>query len=595
MKQFATAHCHPSSFDTASTPAAFVAREVELGSGAITCTDHGTLAGVHQVYTLGKKSGLIPVVGLEAFLRDDNCPILKKLGIEKTNTVPHGINRDEWFTRYPLGTYQEYCKYFHITMHFQDFQAYCTAVRLLSKADERAEKHGSERKPLFDWAAVEELAAQNVTATSSCLIGVVQRHLLDHNSPEGAKAYFQRMHHLFGKRFYVEVFPHVCSHNFMKKVFVTVGHPEKQEVIRFNFEKKLKTDAGEISAEGLADSFEEGAGKHNQLLEVSHYKKWTPYETPHNILAVKKQEGFIQNECRPFAPDGDVQWGCNRFVMGLARKYNVPILIGDDSHFAHPDEKVVQDIRLSQSGGSFKFYGSYHRQSSEEAYAYFKSRHGISEAEFEKWIDNSQEWASSFKGFKFETKPELPTKFFPSDSLAHTRRLIDRHGRLPKDRKYYDRLKAELDMLHRNGSIDLLPYFHIDEEVCRLYANQGWLTGPGRGSAAGLLLSYLLGITHVDPLKYGLSMERFLTDTRIKSGKMPDIDQDLPDRDPLVGWHVPVIEFEAADGTKHVVPETMRFETDLGPLTIAEALERGAELEPWWKARLESQSNSPQQ
>ena len=73
MKQFATCHCHPASLDSASTPEAMIAREVELGSGVITCTDHGTLAAAQKIYSLGKKSGLIPVIGLEAYFRDDDC------------------------------------------------------------------------------------------------------------------------------------------------------------------------------------------------------------------------------------------------------------------------------------------------------------------------------------------------------------------------------------------------------------------------------------------------------------------------------------------------------------------------------------------
>jgi DNA polymerase-3 subunit alpha len=67
-------------------------------------------------------------------------------------------------------------------------------------------------------------------------------------------------------------------------------------------------------------------------------------------------------------------------------------------------------------------------------------------------------------------------------------------------------------MLHKNGVIDLLPYFFVEEEVCSYYERElKMLTGPGRGSAAGLLLSYYLGITHVDPIRYGLSQDRFLT------------------------------------------------------------------------------------
>jgi hypothetical protein len=149
-----------------------------------------------------------------------------------------------------------------------------------------------------------------------------------------------------------------------------------------------------------------------------------------------------------------------------------------------------------------------------------------------------------------QDEPALPTKFYPTDTLRHTMGLIKKHGRMDwKNERTSSASKAEINLLHKNGTIDLLPYFFIDEEVCSLYEANGLLTGPGRGSAAGLLLTYLLGITHVDPLKFDLSMDRFITLDRIKTGKLPDIDQDLPNRDPLVDPGQRVAEASASATT----------------------------------------------
>jgi DNA polymerase III alpha subunit len=179
-------------------------------------------------------------------------------------------------------------------------------------------------------------------------------------------------------------------------------------------------------------------------------------------------------------------------------------------------------------------FDSYHRLSSEEAFAYFSAKNDVDEKTFEGWIDNAQGWASRFKNFDWKVSPSLPTKFYPTNTLQHTRKLIDKHGRMEwDDPRYTARLKQEIELIHKNGTIDLLPYFFTLEEVNEQYAKAKLLTGPGRGSAAGLLLSYLLNITHVDPLKYDLSVDRFLTIDRVRSGKLPDIDQDLPSRDLL--------------------------------------------------------------
>lgn len=516
-RNFATCHSHPQSLDSASTPEAFAKREVELDTGVITVTDHGSLAACRTVYDLAKKHKLIPVLGLEGYFRDDNCDIFYKANIPKNEK----------------GQYVDFFKYGHFCTHFLDQAAYECGVRLISKAP--IERHGSETKPLFDWKALEELSQYNVTFTTGCLIGMVQRHLLDNNDPQMAVKYFERLLHIFGKdRLFVEVFPHVCDRNWVKGVFLELQEGDKIVKLKFHDGKKLKTNEGEITAEDLSKIFLRKGNKHQDLCAVKDYNTWNE-RNPVRILSVRKVEDFIVNECRPWAPDGDVQRGCNEFVMRLSKKYNVPILIADDSHFAHADEKPVQDVRLMASGGSWRFANSYHRQSSQEAYDYFKNKLGVNEKTFEGWVDNSHQWASRFKDFKFVTAPSLPTKFYPEDTLKHTMDLIKKHGRMDWDNeRAVARLEEEIQLLHKNGTIDLLSYFFIDEEVCWEYSKRGLLTGPGRGSAAGVRLAYLLSITHADPFDFDLSLERFITMDRIASGALPDIDQDLPNRDLLV-------------------------------------------------------------
>jgi DNA polymerase III alpha subunit len=527
FKNFATPHCHVQSLDSASTPEAFAARELELETGVITVTDHGTLAACQRVYDLGHKKKLTPILGLEGYFRDDNCPILLGAGMRQNND----------------GKMVEHFKYGHFTTHFLDQDAFKVGIRLLSRAP--VERHGSESKPLFNWAMMEELAAANVTLTTGCLIGMVPRHILDRGDLETAKKYLDRLRAITRPgHLYVEAFPHVCSHNWVQGVFLTIQESEGSDPIKLRFYagKTLRTNAGEIKAADLAKEFKHKDNAHQTLLAVKDYHTWVE-RTPAKLLSVEHIEDFIQNECRPYAPEGDVQLGANKVMVEFANANGLPILISDDSHYAHTDEKVVQDVRLAQSG-SWRFYGSYHRQSSAEAWEYFHQRMGIDERTFGSWVDNSHAWADRFKGFKLEAKPNLPTKFYEmkyaevgaKNSLEYTIHLVKQHGRMDwKDPVRVRRLQQEIKLLYQNGVIDLLPYFMLDEEVCRLYRDRGMLTGPGRGSAAGLSLAYYLGITHVDPLKFGLSLDRFLTPDRINSGKLPDIDQDLPTREPLVG------------------------------------------------------------
>lgn len=90
---------------------------------------------------------------------------------------------------------------------------------------------------------------------------------------------------------------------------------------------------------------------------------------------------------------------------------------------------------------------------------------------------------------------------------------------IPKE--YLERLKYELNTIQKMGFVD---YFLIVYDYVRFAKKNGILVGPGRGSAAGSIVSYTLGITDVDPLKYNLLFERFLNPERIT---MPDIDIDF--------------------------------------------------------------------
>jgi len=93
--------------------------------------------------------------------------------------------------------------------------------------------------------------------------------------------------------------------------------------------------------------------------------------------------------------------------------------------------------------------------------------------------------------------------------------------------KYGSRVNMELDVF---TGINLSSYFLIVNDILNFTRSRGYLTGPGRGSAAGCMVSYLLGITQIDPIPYNLIFERFYNAGRNAPGKVswPDIDFDVP-------------------------------------------------------------------
>lgn len=116
----------------------------------------------------------------------------------------------------------------------------------------------------------------------------------------------------------------------------------------------------------------------------------------------------------------------------------------------------------------------------------------------------------------------------------------------PVSRQYVERLKYELNVIHQMGFDD---YFLIVWDYVRFAKINKIQVGPGRGSAAGSLVAYVLGITNVDPIQYGLLFERFLNPERVS---MPDIDIDFQDdrRDEVIAY---VIEKYGHDHAAQII------------------------------------------
>ena len=126
------------------------------------------------------------------------------------------------------------------------------------------------------------------------------------------------------------------------------------------------------------------------------------------------------------------------------------------------------------------------------------------------------------------------TKGMDSDEYLYNLSIVGLNKRLEGKVtvSYRDRLLHELDVIKKMGFSN---YFLIVYDYIRYAKKNNILVGPGRGSAAGSLVSYSLGITEVDPIKYNLFFERFLNNERVT---MPDIDTDFPDieRDNVINY-----------------------------------------------------------
>ncbi|WP_432363977.1 DNA polymerase III subunit alpha [Sporosarcina sp. UB5] len=184
------------------------------------------------------------------------------------------------------------------------------------------------------------------------------------------------------------------------------------------------------------------------------------------------------------------------------------------------------------------------------------------EQEFHKWFSNRPEWITTMAEIMLSCNAKLPPSrtlmpAFPVPEGQTSASLLKRNCEEGLIRRlgtvnpsYYERLRTELMVIENMGFSD---YFLIVEDFMRFSKENGILTGPGRGSSAGSLVAYSLGITDVDPIKYGLIFERFLNPGRIT---MPDIDIDFADN-----RRSEVIEYVAKKYGKAHVAQIITFGT----------------------------------
>ena len=265
------------------------------------------------------------------------------------------------------------------------------------------------------------------------------------------------------------------------------GHPEK--------------------AEELAKEYEEIFGKGNFYLEIQHH------------------------------PNLEYQGKVNQELIKISKKSKIPLVATHDVHYLNPDDAEAQDVLMAVQTGSKTDDEDRLTMKNED----FSLRPAEKMAEWFKdvpeAITNTQKIVEQCN-FELELgKTQLPYFTVPNGktpedylkNLCH-QGLAKRFKNVTKD--ILNRLEYELSIITQTG---FSSYFLIVADFVNWAKDNDIVVGPGRGSAAGSLVSYLLNITDLDPIKYGLLFERFLNPERIS---MPDIDLDFADtgRDEVINY-----------------------------------------------------------
>jgi DNA polymerase-3 subunit alpha len=255
-------------------------------------------------------------------------------------------------------------------------------------------------------------------------------------------------------------------------------------------------------------------------------------------------------------PNIEEQKKINKTLISLSKKLKIPLVATNDCHYLKSGDATAQDVlmlintgakpddpeRLTMEADDFSM------RSPEQMIKDFKD---IPES-----IENSQKIAE-LCNFQFKLgEVKLPRFETPNGKTADEylkdlcfEGIKKRYGQDPA-KEVIERLNFELGVITQTG---FTPYFLIVQDFVNWAKENRIVVGPGRGSAGGSLVAYLLNITNVDPLKYNLLFERFLNPERIS---LPDIDLDFADR-----RRDEVIEYVAQKYGKDKVAQIITFGT----------------------------------
>ncbi len=217
-------------------------------------------------------------------------------------------------------------------------------------------------------------------------------------------------------------------------------------------------------------------------------------------------------------------------LIKLSSELSIPLLATNDLHYTYKEDAQAHEVLLCVQSGStmadpkrFRFEGDqYYLKSAAEMRALFKDH---PEA-----CDNTLVIAERVEITLREGENLLPKFPVPAGETedswlvkeAEAGLISKFDGRVPD--QYKERLRFELDVMQKMG---FPGYFLVVADLVGYAKKSGIRVGPGRGSAAGSLVAYSLGITGLDPIEHGLLFERFLNPERIS---MPDIDLDFDER-----------------------------------------------------------------
>ncbi len=454
-------------------------KEVSPDDPAVAMTDHGNMHGAVEFYKTAVSAGVKPIIGLEAYVAPGSR-FEKRRGSSK---IDGG--------------------YFHLTLLAKDLEGY----KNLCKLSSRAYLEGFYMKPRVDLELLEE-HSKGVIALSGCLGAQIPRTILDLGEDEGERVLKQYLS-IFGDDFFVELQDHGLEEQRVLNPIL------RQFADRYGVGMVATNDGHYVR--------KEDAYAHDVLLAIGTKALVSEEDRmrfPCDEFYVKSPAEMLRaipEEQFPGAFDNTnhVADLCNvDLPVGARRVYQMPEL--------HLPEGVTlaEQLRVDSYRGLMKRYPELTEEHMRQYLDGAREAHGVGApaarpdlegvlvelARLAELGKQEQKEGATYGGYVY---PHLAT-FAPTDNAERTRQLLER-------------VEYELGVIIAMGFPD---YFLIVADFINWAREQGIAVGPGRGSGAGSIVAYAIGITNIDPLEYDLLFERFLNPDRVS---MPDFDIDFSD------------------------------------------------------------------
>lgn len=478
-------HTDHSFLDGCSRIDKLMARVQELGMPAVAMTDHGNMCGAYDFYTAAKQRGIKPLCGCEVYLvYDHNMADHPKRNVERTDDIGDIENnpdmlKPENFPRYQI---------FHKTLIAKDYEGFINLAKISSEAYYR----GMYYRPRVD---LETLArhSKGIIALSGCLNGVASQYLL-YGDYEKAREATAKFLDIFGRdNYFIEVQNHFMPAQ--KKIIPGLMKLAKE----FNLRAVATNDSHYI--------YKSDAEAHDAMLCIQTGKVLSDEKRmryPNNEFYLKTREEMA-------VALGELE-GVLDNTLAVAEMVDLKM---PEKANHYPKYEAPADIVFDKDEVNFNRILDLYVAKKNEVLA----QNG-KEANFSLSDDDRKRLMKNGL-FLFDLCKKGLAERYGVD-YDNPSAYVPKEGEPPDRAKFLcDKLDYELSIIVGAGFVD---YFLIVYDFINWARRNQIPVGPGRGSGAGCMIAYMLHITDIEPIRFGLLFERMLSLERVSP---PDFDVDF--------------------------------------------------------------------